>query len=408
VKQSDASSTWPANDPSSSKDDWDRFRASDAAAGFEINEDFQRFDQRDDIFNRSQWDDEVRSPDVEAFYNSQSNPQPRKGDGFTLWDFALSNASWAVAHDYAARGRDKGLREGFQDPFQVAMPQAEVPADLPPKEDLTKRMKRAARFYGGHLVGVTEFDERWVYAHTADVGTPTREDKPNQNFTGIKSVIVIGHAMDYELVRSYPSALASAATGREYSNEAAIVNMMTSFIRGIGYRAIGTSNDTALTIPYAIKAGLGEYGRNQMVITKEYGSRIRFSKIFTDLELEYDTPTKFGVREYCDQCTICADACPPRALPFGPPSFEEQNRSTIKGIKKWSADCEKCFGYWAKMKIDCAICMRVCPYNRDYSKRSARLMRRLMGSPLRRLAHWINRRSTHGDRRVPKEWWQLG
>jgi len=399
---SEAPSTWPANIADDSANDG---TASDAAAGFELNADFERFSQRDDMFNRAQWDDTVRSPHTDAFYSSQRDPKPRKGDGFSLWDFALSNAAWAVAHDYAARSRDKGMREGFQDPFQVTMPISPTKAELPAKGELTARIKHAIKFYGGSIVGIAEYDERWVYAHAADVGSRTREDKPSPDLSAMKSVIVIGHAMDYELVRSYPSALASAATGREYSHEAAIVNMVASFIRGIGFNAVGTSNDTALTIPYAIKAGLGEYGRNQMVITEEFGPRIRFSKIFTDLELDFDQPKSFGVRAYCDQCTVCAEACPPRALPFGPPSFGGPNRSTVKGIKKWSADCEKCFGFWAKMKIDCAICMRVCPYNRDFSKWPARLMRRLMGSPLRGLARLLNQKLDHGARIAPKAWW---
>jgi len=407
-------STWPANEPGPANESGDlagtsaRLRKSDEAAGFELNADFVQFSQRNDIFNRAQWDDSVKSPHTKAFFRSQMDPKPRTGDGFTLWDFALSNASWTVAHDYAARGRAKGLREGFQDPFQVAMPVSAEKVVLPAKDELTARIKRAVKFFGGDIVGITEYDERWLYSYAADAGSRTCDDKPNQDFTGMKSVIVIGHAMDYDLVRSYPSALASAATGREYSHEAAIVNMVAAFIRGIGFNAVGTSNDTALTIPYAIKAGLGEYGRNQMVITEEFGSRIRFSKIFTDLELAFDQPKRFGVREYCDQCTVCADACPPKALPFGPPAFTTLNRSTVKGVKKWSADCEKCFGFWPKMKIDCAICMRVCPYNRDYTKPLSRMMRRLMGSPLRGVARWLNRKLDHGNRIAPKEWWAQG
>jgi len=63
----------------------------------------------------------------------------------------------------------------------------------------------------------------------------------------------------------------------------------------LGYRAVATMNDTALAIPYALKAGLGEYGRHGLLITKEFGPRVRIGKIFTDLPLAYDRPTSFGV-----------------------------------------------------------------------------------------------------------------
>ena len=82
--------------------------------------------------------------------------------------------------------------------------------------------------------------------------------------------------------------------------------------------------------------------------------------------------------------------------------------STIKGVTKWSADCEKCFKYWTKMRADCAICMRVCPYNMDYSKRRNRIVRRLMGTRLRKVMLKLNLRGKQGERRAPKDWWKLG
>jgi hypothetical protein len=61
------------------------------------------------------------------------------------------------------------------------------------------------------------------------------------------------------------------------SNEAAIVMQLAAYIRNLGFQAIASMNDTALVIPYAIKAGLGEYGRNQMVLTLEFGPRVRLA-----------------------------------------------------------------------------------------------------------------------------------
>ncbi|MBT3536029.1 MAG: 4Fe-4S dicluster domain-containing protein, partial [Rhodospirillaceae bacterium] len=150
----------------------------------------------------------------------------------------------------------------------------------------------------------------------------------------------------------------------------------------------------------------GEYGRNQMVITEEFGPRVRFSKIFTDLPLVHDRPKSFGVREFCNICQRCADACPPKALPYGPPKEGGPNRSAIKGVRKWTADCEKCFGFWAKLLSDCAICMRVCPYNKDFSRWPMRLARRLAGTRLRRLMLWLDIKLGYGERVAPGDWWQ--
>lgn len=76
------------------------------------------------------------------------------------------------------------------------------------------------------------------------------------------------------------------------------------YLRNLGYEAIPSMNDTALAIPYAIKAGLGEYGRHGLLITPEFGPRLRLGKIFTNMPLAHDTPIKFGVKEFCGACGI--------------------------------------------------------------------------------------------------------
>ena len=159
---------------------------------------------------------------------------------------------------------------------------------------------------------------------------------------GITHVIVLGHQMDEDLVATYPSALAGAATGREYSHEAAIVMQLAAYIRNLGYEAVASMNDTGLVIPYALKAGLGEYARNQMVITPDFGPRLRFSKIFTSLPLSPDAPKKLGVAEFCNVCTKCADACPVKALPYGAPDVSTQT-SSIKGCAQMDVRCKKMF-----------------------------------------------------------------
>ena len=164
-------------------------------------------------------------------------------------------------------------------------------------------------------------------------------------------------------------------------------------------------NDTALAIPLAIKAGLGEYGRHGLLITREFGPRVRLGKIFTDLPLAHDRPVRFGVQEMCEVCRACTDACPAQAIAGGDPSDEMHNRSNITGIKKWTTDAERCFRFWSNQNTDCSICVRVCPYNRDYDRPLNRAWRWLSGTPFRKLALWIDRVAKRGERTPPGEWW---
>jgi reductive dehalogenase len=85
----------------------------------------------------------------------------------------------------------------------------------------------------------------------------------------------------------------------------------------IGYQAIDCSiNDVALSIPLAMQAGLGDLGRNGLLISPRFGARLRLSKVITDLPLVPDTPIEFGVTEFCGSCKKCAERCPSRSISF--------------------------------------------------------------------------------------------
>ncbi len=62
----------------------------------------------------------------------------------------------------------------------------------------------------------------------------------------------------------------------------------------------------------AVAAGLGEFGLSGVVITPDYGTRIRFISILTRAELPPDPPRLR--QELCTQCGKCLEACPNQAL----------------------------------------------------------------------------------------------
>lgn len=382
--------------------------SSDASAGFEVGENFERFSQVNDVFSRSFWDDAIRDDKTETFYATYRRPLEkwRKARGFQRRDYALRNAAWHVTDIFAEMREDDDRREGFLDPLSILRDASTEKADLGDQAESTADLKQVAHVLGADLVGVTTNDERWNY--TERYSRINGGAKPNDLGDGLGTVIVIGQAMDPSLIATAPSALAGAATGLGYSQDALVLLALAQYIRNLGYEAIPSMNDSALAIPYAIKAGLGEYGRHGLVITPEFGPNVRFGKIFTDLPLDEDHPIHFGVAETCEQCRRCSDACPATAIPAGEPSADLHNKSNIAGVTKWSVNGEKCFGYWSKINSDCSVCIRVCPYTRDYSRRSNRLWARLAGSRLRRLALWLHDRQAGGERNSANDWWPSG
>ena len=379
----------------------------DAKTGFEVSEDFQRFRQKNDVFNRTMWDDELHSERVINFYKSYHTDQAefRKTDGFTHLDYALRNASWYIADftaDLLEESHDR--KEGFLDTYTMFREGAKVRLETLSPAEMSDNVKRAGRFLGADLIGICEYDERWVYSHNYSRNHDI--EKPIDLPEDLPFVVVIANQMDRSAIQTVPSALSGAATGQGYSEDIISALAIAQYIRNLGYRAVASLNDTALGIPLAVQAGLGQYGRHGLLITPEYGPRVRIAKIFTDLPLEPDEPIDFGVTEFCNICQRCSDNCPPRALPFGPPEKKAYSQSNFKGIKKWTTIAERCFGFWVNVNTDCSICIRVCCYNRDYSRWSAKVWRWLAKGRFRRLALWLDNRLEHGKRASPTAWWR--
>jgi epoxyqueuosine reductase len=71
-------------------------------------------------------------------------------------------------------------------------------------------------------------------------------------------------------------------------------------------------------------AGLGAFGRHNLIINPEYGSQIVFTAILTELPLASDPPVK---DELCNDCGLCVESCPAGAL------AEEGKTDMIKCLK---------------------------------------------------------------------------
>ena len=383
---------------------------SDIQAGFEITDQFERFNACNDVFARAQWDHRIRSTKaLRWFYSMLGYDLPIKNkEGYTQKDFALRNAGWVVANLMMERSAQLGRHDGFLDDIREYRKPTAKKVEITSPTDMAAEIKQAGKVFGADMVGITATDWRWHYTHRFDA--TDRAEKEYEMPKELVNCIVIGTSMHYEVVKTYPSALAGLAPAFGYSKDAVILQSLAQFIRNMGYQAVATLNDTAQAIPYAVQAGLAEYGRNGLAITKDFGPRVRFGKIFTDMPLSHDTPVKFGVKEFCEICTKCADACPAKAIAYGAPSDNVHNQSNIKGVRKWTVDGEKCFNVWANQGTECGICIRVCPYNKSNatwrSRNYFRLFRWMAASPLKRVALWLDGKLSFGKRMPASWWWQ--
>lgn len=244
-------------------------------------------------------------------------------------------------------------------------------------EEASRIVKRAAITYGAGMVGICRLDERWIYSHHwnreemrekeivfEDGDEPYESDSKYVIPRSVKHVVVMVVPMDVEMLKLSPIPIADAATGLGYSRIVALAASLAEFIRGLGYTAIPCVNDTALSIPLAISAGLGQLGRSGLLITPEYGSAVRICKVLTNLPLAPDKPVDYGITEFCEKCYRCAESCPVGAISFGERTTEARTKSNNPGVLKWPIDPERCISYWIRNGLSCSTCITACPFTK--------------------------------------------
>jgi epoxyqueuosine reductase len=132
----------------------------------------------------------------------------------------------------------------------------------------------------------------------------------------------------------------------------------------------------------AVRAGIGFYGKNTMLITRRHGSWVVLGTLVTEVEIEQSARLDGVGRQRrrakpggpaqawdCGECRLCIDACPTDAL-----------------AEAGTLDATRCLSYWTQsaapipedyreqlgeMVYGCDICQDVCPWNRGIEKRRA-------------------------------------
>ena len=257
-------------------------------------------------------------------------------------------------------------------------------------------VKRLGKELGADLVGIASAE-----VLNANPPDPKYPQTPERIWPDCKSVIVIGTHIPTAVFRCPPGPMVQYMDMAILRRMDRIAWKLSAILEDAGHAAFVTAaQETDWNFKrasyghlsnrhLAVEAGLGTLGLEVNLLTPEFGPRINFTGILTDLELEGDTPI---TEQICigEGCSRCLYSCPSDAvLHFGidkrrcATEAQEFGYAQITGffgkfLKALAADKKKLmasrglYGFWQGMLRvvgsfgDCPRCLAVCPVGDDY------------------------------------------
>ena len=227
----------------------------------------------------------------------------------------------------------------------------------------TEELKLAARAAGADLVGIADLE-------LFKAGGTLLSPHILAQFTRAVSVAVhldsgavdgIQGAPTPEYVRHYRSVNAALD-----SLTAQLANWITS--RGSSARAVPASEivdagNLMGSISHkavARMAGIGWQGKSLLIVSPQYGPRIRLATLLTDLPLTPDKPLK----NRCGTCKECTNACPASAIKNIRTGDRYETREAALHLSRCT---EQTLRFKSNPDIGaqvCGVCIRVCPFGR--------------------------------------------
>ncbi|MGI6109427.1 MAG: epoxyqueuosine reductase [Eubacteriaceae bacterium] len=175
-----------------------------------------------------------------------------------------------------------------------------------------------------------------------------------------ETVIVIG--VPYPFIQKQPAPVAALFRGEDYHRR--IRRIMTEIVGELkqidpGLKARCSVDNPRLVDRWsAWRAGLGFFGRNNLLISPEYGSFFNIGQILINRRIPFQTV--HPLNNHCGSCRACLDACPAGALEQGLTLIPERCQSYLTQKKILTEPEEAMI---TDSITGCDRCQLVCPWN---------------------------------------------
>jgi len=263
--------------------------------------------------------------------------------------------------------------------------------------EASKTVEKAAIALGASQVGFTQIDPNYLYEGAS---------YPPE----MKYVIITFIRWSIEGDKRRDTVLGGAdnriCSSRQYFLDSALRN----FIRGLGYKERPISGPC---VPLAVRAGMGELGRANRMVSPVHGMGGRITALVTDMPLAIDKPIDFGLQKFCEGCMKCAKACPAGAISKEKePTWEPKGAWNAPGKRAYFENSVSCLSYMASRGTSCSLCLAACPWTKQ-SKTSLHAIAKPLSAKLPSLAPamvFLDDLLGYGPTRNPElreNWWDL-
>ncbi|MDD5095111.1 MAG: 4Fe-4S double cluster binding domain-containing protein [Dehalococcoidia bacterium] len=227
--------------------------------------------------------------------------------------------------------------------------------------EYTEQIKNRIRDLGADLVGIANAE-------------PLRElkvDPPNllDGFVSAVSIAIQLPAAVFGMITDEPTPIYSRTyqTANRMLDELAFRTAMA--LQKDGYPSLPIPASQALDrkewraaishVAVARMAGLGWHGKNLLLITPQYGPRVRLVTVLTQAPLIANAP----LENRCGRCMLCRDACPSGAIKgIGTKDHYRDRDEALYFSKCLETLTEKFSKLPAVGETICGICIKVCPF----------------------------------------------
>jgi ferredoxin len=284
---------------------------------------------------------------------------------------------------------------GAYDQSEINSAKAPIPED---PAILSRHIKSLGYFMKADVMGICRLPQAAIYSHDLQ-GNPIRSDL-------YQFAIVIVSSKDYPTIKASSGHdwIVNSLSFQSYLQSAIIAHSIANYIRGLGYAASaehGIDRYQVLIPPLLLWAGIGEVSRCGIILNPFLGMDYKGAAVLTNLPLLPDKPVDFGLQDFCQNCKICAEACPAGAIPKG-------DKVMYNGYMTWKLDEQRCASYFIgnQKGIGCISCTKACPWTRPHTWPHNFTRWTVRNSSLaRRLATSVDKNRSHIRANGKEKWW---